>query len=501
MVQCWAAGKGSHNASNNGDICSFGRIGERPAEASGQEEIDKANKLIAADLYELTPEQRDLVFHDIHGVADLVDEDPLLVQQSLQALEVQLAQTMHGCPSFQYAWERNRVYVQRQYLKFLRSEEFAVPETVERMYHHYQLKEELFGKEALAREIELSRDSDKTDMACLKAGFFQLLSERDHSGRVVLCKVLEKTSYKTSVNVYKTVWYLLSQASRDVETQRRGIISLIYAVCDNWVEKFDKVTFRGIDKLKRALPVRTTGVHYCYSDPTFGALVSFISAIFHRRSRVRSRLHRGTHTEVQYELMSFGIPTQSLPVTSNGTFRKKEYDTFIKSRLAEEKSPPSQSETMIVIPSRKDVLFGKGKTTQRRLGNMFFSSVLEERMNDYLAAPRSERVDIQQQVVERIRATGGRFLRQTDAGIWVEVDDAVANDKVGHGFRNRKPVASIPRSDAPITKRSVDSSPLSVLMASVSPSLPYQDDCISFIVQIALLDIRYYVLSIVICHK
>lgn len=82
-------------------------------------------------------------------------------------------------------------------------------------------------------------------------------------------------------------------ALKDVETQKNGLIAIIYNVCDTWLNKFPANLFRQVTQLLKSIPLRQPAIHYCYSDPSFGALISLITNSIERNARARTKLHRG----------------------------------------------------------------------------------------------------------------------------------------------------------------------------------------------------------------
>jgi len=337
---------------------------------------------------------------------------------------------------------QNPEYVRGMYLKFLRCEEFRVRDASERMIRHFDLKKTLFGVDKLGRDITLS-DFDVFDLDCLKAGFYQLLPQRDRAGRCIFMKTWYHQTFHVRENVWRALWYIFMVASMDEESQKKGMVALIYNVDPNWKDTFDAELFAGVGKIVKSAPLRNAATHYCFLDPAFGAIVKFISMAMDRNSRTRTRLHRGNHLEVQYELMSFGIPMQAIPVNTEGVMRVKEHSKWMQNRRKHEmlihrsNGPPA---VIIGIPSRTDVLFGRGKVFQMHIGNMKLSDILEERGAEYFDAKRHTKAAIAMEVVVGMKKDKTRFLRQDNDGLWMEVDDKTAADKVGHGFRNRKPV-------------------------------------------------------------
>jgi hypothetical protein len=93
---------------------------------------------------------------------------------------------------------------------------------------------------------------------------------------------------------------------------------------------------------------------------------------------------------------------------------------------------------LISVPSREDFLFGRGKPIQENPGNLrlhFISESFSLRYND---SRKSEKTVLAQEVVLKIKSTGGRFLKQAQGtGLcWEQVGDDVAREKVSHTFRS-----------------------------------------------------------------
>ena len=160
--------------------------------------------------------------------------------------------------------------------------------------------------------------------------------------------------------------------------------------------------------------------------------------------------------------MSYGLGS-ILPVSSDGTMRRKDHLKFMKSRQAHEMimlrnshfnhhQQPQSTSSGILLPSHMDVLFGRGKLLQMHLGNMKLNHILEEEGRTYFAARREDKARMSYVIVLRMKKEyNTRFLRQLsdkEGGLWIEVDDKIAADKVGHGFRNRKPPTALSSSQA-----------------------------------------------------
>ena len=117
---------------------------------------------------------------------------------------------------------------------------------------------------------------------------------------------------------------------------------------------------------------------------------------------------RGTHAEMQYSLMTFGIPVDHLPVDLDGKPIRKYHEDWLRSRRELESirastereahrsekthetitaavtSSSSSSGTDTPITFHKDdVLLGREKVAQGHTGNFRFQYIIEEHWDEY----------------------------------------------------------------------------------------------------------------------
>lgn len=192
------------------------------------------------------------------------------------------------------------------------------------------------------------------------------------------------------------------------------------------------------------VPTREVAIHWCFNDEKFGAPMMVVTRVVDAMLRSRSRLHRGSHVEVQYDLVSFGIPIASLPFNADGDMKRKDFHSnFLKMlRRREERlrdGTLDPNEPVIMLPSNKDVLLGRGKPVRTHPGNLRLGFLVEERLQGYFQGKRPEKIAIANQIYFTMIQDGSRFLKQNDDGIHVVVDEATAISKIEHFFRNRKP--------------------------------------------------------------
>ena len=108
------------------------------------------------------------------------------------------------------------------------------------------------------------------------------------------------------------------------------------------------------------------------------------------------------------------------------------------------------SSPMVYAPAPFDVLFGRGKPTQKHPGNKLLRLLIDQNCHRYNKAPRREKRAIANEIVQGIKSNHGklpgRFLRPCESGLereydpagWKEATDNVAIDKVSHCFRARR---------------------------------------------------------------
>jgi hypothetical protein len=195
----------------------------------------------------------------------------------------------------------------------------------------------------------------------------------------------------------------------------------------------------------------------------------------------------GSHVECMYHLMTFGIPIRNFPVSNDVEIKTEKYLQWVESmkRLEDSEKSKTKSTTQpadggddsicldgegadtstnnsgvassshVTVPSRKDILFGRGKPIQEHPGNLRLGLILESFFDRYEALKRSEKTNLAQEVVLKVKSQGGRFLRQAD-GMWEAVDDDTAREKVSHTFRSLRSAASKPEKKGSKNKKVSD---------------------------------------------
>jgi hypothetical protein len=259
--------------------------------------------------------------------------------------------------------------------------------------------------------------------------------------------------------------YLMFCAAEDEETQRRGLVFLMYhmgpLVCKPETEFF-------IDSASSAawLPIRLSATHWCTDRLLTPMYVRMVMIVAGKDVRARFRLHEGelawsfvclqdrigrshqpsthtkfffnvpgTHTEVQYCLMTFGFPVTVFPMTSGGELKVANHLKWIKKRKVKDKMLTSFGVfDKVDMPNPNDVLVGKGKPCQQHSGNLRLRHLVELRLADYTVVRKSEKQNFTREIVQTIKKSSGRFLKRDCDGWWEEVPDEDAREKVSKIF-------------------------------------------------------------------
>jgi hypothetical protein len=137
--------------------------------------------------------------------------------------------------------------------------------------------------------------------------------------------------------------------------------------------------------------------------------------------------------------MTYGIPHQLIPLTAEGKIKLKNHMDFIKMRrAAEEYAQHGEIETCD-LPLASDILLKKGKPYQEFVGNRRLHAIVDEHLLLYhqLTISKQEKTELAAEIVKMVKGASGRFLSK-DSGVWIEVSDDIAVEKVSHIFRARR---------------------------------------------------------------
>ena len=178
---------GVNTSSCGGDFANYFKLLGHPDH--GGPSMDETDSLLAKMMYQVSMKERDEAVHDLHGVADVLDEKPEFIVERLKKLDEELekikskkAYYIAKSISLNYA-SNNKIRLQ-----FLRADNYDVKNAATRLVAFFESKLEIFGKEKLTKDILLS-DFSKEDLADFEKGYLHLLPQRDRAGRAIICTI------------------------------------------------------------------------------------------------------------------------------------------------------------------------------------------------------------------------------------------------------------------------------------------------------------------------
>eukprot|EP00934_Nitzschia_sp_Nitz4_P002151 Nitzschia sp. Nitz4//scaffold66_size103028//14141//15813//NITZ4_004490-RA/size103028-snap-gene-0.132-mRNA-1//-1//CDS//3329556326//2151//frame0 len=411
------------------------------------------HEMISEALNSLTLKERDRLFNEIHGVDERAEElasmetAPFLLQQ-LQNFEVTLQQyklSKQGDPILQallLAEHMNPTFVQDPKLRlpFLRTRDWDVPKAVECFVRYFDLKNVLFGEAKLTKVLDID-DLDAEDLRLMKEGSVQVLTTRDRAGRPI-CVGINQGEGATSISLVRQMFVF---GLTDEETQRRGWLYIsIRLMRSNETTQQAASAIPLINRIISDMPIRYTAFHYCTpgEGPFYfrnNLLLELSLQLMSRHMRARVRVHRGSMTEWCYELLTFGVPVQLLPLTADFKIKTKNHLEFLDMRFRAAAVRRQSNFTIepVLVPTNKDILLGKGKPIQLAIGNQRLSDYIDSLMEERQRGGTFGKAVLATMVVQHVHLSGGRFLSK-DSGVWLPVSDDIALDKVGNMLRHRR---------------------------------------------------------------
>jgi hypothetical protein len=155
--------------------------------------------LLAQELSALSMQERERVYHGIHGVSEHVDEAPEVVEEKLAKLDDKLAEISRNKDAYLQAMAQDKDYTscRRLRLKFLRANDFDVRKAAVHICLFFEEKLNLFGRELLAKDLKIS-DLDADDIKYLEMGGGQLVPQKDRAGRCIFAWIMANVPHEGS---------------------------------------------------------------------------------------------------------------------------------------------------------------------------------------------------------------------------------------------------------------------------------------------------------------
>jgi hypothetical protein len=230
--------------------------------------------------------------------------------------------------------------------------------------------------------------------------------------------------------------YLFTTMAEDVETQRKGRVSIVMYNAEDLVCMSRAKDHELYTTLVVGCPVRLSASHLCLpSGSAFFPLARAFTyfAIASKEIRPRINWYNGIGLDTQYRLMSLGIPVADLPISNTMTIKTKNHLRWIKNRkmLEAVRARGQDTSHWIEYPSIHDVLFRRGGNPTRQV-NLEFMALIESKMDVYLDGDAATKEKLREDIINEVQARGGKFLEYNRLmGLWVQIlDRTVLSEKI-----------------------------------------------------------------------
>jgi len=406
---------------------------------NGDTSAKLVDSVLAKEFSKLSVHEQSKMYEELHGVNDCVEETPAFVENALRQLDEEISK-IRIKPAYELAQQQSKEFVTNPKfrLMFLRADGFHPGNAATRLVGYFEGILQYFGESLLTKRIQYS-DLDRNDRACVKAGNMQILPFRDRSGRAIFSDVdmFHEQSYVTPSNRLKASIYMWMILAEDQENQKRGLVLIALKMGSIDLRKSNRALAKEVPRVVSWLPIRVSALHFCSDDSMSGAFFRLVVLGVPADSRARIRFHKGTYTEIMYTLLGFGIPVDLIPFSESGAIKKTNLNRWIAKNIARDREL-ANGETFsgVDLPTRDDVLMGKGKPYQHHFGNVYLGDLVEAYKNEYYFAPQAtDKMGVVYKVMSSIKTRSGRFLEKHDDGWWRESSDVNVMEKVRKRFQ------------------------------------------------------------------
>eukprot|EP00980_Cylindrotheca_fusiformis_P016534 scaffold4954_cov106-Cylindrotheca_fusiformis.AAC.4 len=398
------------------------------------------DKFLADSMLQLSVQERENALNDLHGIGngrDEVPEDAATMNGLLEKLDKILNATKQGT-LYEQAERNDPMYVTSRDFRmmFLRTCDYDPEASVHRIFKFLALQQSLFSAGKVGKKI-LLEDLDGEAIESLKSGAMQISASTDRAGRKILFLYPQAYKVMNTQSDTRARYYILMALMESEEVQRKGFVGVYFSSANS---KNDN------GKLLD-LPLRLAGFHACVSDWRIYFIGSVAIHSFPSSAVPKFRIHCGSDMECLYQLGSFGIPLDALPLSTD-TFQLDNgyHIEWYRQRLQMERNQFSSSSSVVldsptsfhrmtIMPGPNDVLLGHARNNG---GNRVLRSIVASLLEEYNSSPKKLKTAIANKVVKEIAILGGRFLKPISDGTrgWEEISHFEAVQKASKTFRN-----------------------------------------------------------------
>ena len=188
-----------------------------------------------------------------------------------------------------------------------------------RYARYWDKRVELVGPDKAFKPLILS-EALVDDSVALSIGFVNLTGTKDPQGRSIIFvdpSKQDRTRYSRE-SMVRALWYILHAALEDVDTQKHGVVFLIYPHHARF-SQFDRtLSMMQLDSLKGVIPVRMSAMHICCPPEWISMLVPLVNLLMGERLRKRIKFHTGSTENVLKSLGKYGLAEDVLPKELGG---------------------------------------------------------------------------------------------------------------------------------------------------------------------------------------
>jgi hypothetical protein len=387
------------------------------------------NDILEESLNQLSLDDRDKTSREVNGELCMSPvETPELIEASLAKLDSSLdAIPFKKKVAYLQSQEFIHTYINDPdfRLRFLRAELFNEREAAVRLVKYCDYVLELFGSFALERHIKLS-DFSKKEIKWMQMGYVQLMPYRDKSGRRVILQIIDANVLVEIFSRLKIYHYMMTTASNDIETQKKGVILIVWpgGAAKDWkIPREPSSRARHLSSQRHdVVPVRYAAYHYCMHDNPILRAVRSVAILYGgsgRMTKSRIRMHMGEDIELRYAMQGYGVPVDFIPVTGTGNIKLNHLKPWMKTRRLLEDLEHSK---IVECPGSYDVVFKPGKRLMFHPGNLLFERLIMSKADEYSSASskRNLYIWLQKEITE---TREGHFLKWDDDGYWTKLED------------------------------------------------------------------------------
>eukprot|EP00536_Pseudo-nitzschia_multiseries_P018781 jgi/Psemu1/230267/e_gw1.3107.2.1 len=389
-------------------------------------------------------------------------------QQPQQQQDFECESTTTTTTTTTFLTPRSYVNTREFRLRFLRCTLFDPKRAAKKIVDFLHVAESIFGEEVLERPIRYN-DLNSRERQYLRKGHCQFLPFRDRSGRRILAMV-NATLYSGDSTLFlqaKALMYMVWTAGCDVDTQRKGIIYLGW-FDSAYTPQLKLRHFTNRVDMSRIFCVRPGAIHICSPDrPVYRFLKNLVMVQATQPNRPKLIFHLGESVELRYQLKSYGIPTDHIPISVTGTIKVGYIKQWMRTREVIEEIEDANADAVsycnnnnnninnivtdsdttststnasgtnnnnsysynnnnnnnnniVECPKLEDVLFRQGISLNTNPGNGMIRRLVIAAYSDPNVV-RVKRRKMVLTILEEVRKTGGRFLMWNEEGWWNEL--------------------------------------------------------------------------------